>query len=98
MTATYAALRQALATAEWAGLPVPSVDFQWHGADEETATHVVSAFSDRRWRAAAGGQSEWLESFAPDGGHLIVYLPQIVPRPAADARAKAILAAVEASA
>ena len=89
---TYAAIRQALATAEWAGLPVPSVEIFWHNADDETARAVIDAFPGD-WYAKSSGRHEWLRN-----GHMVVFLPDrdlpFIPTE----RAEAILAACGVSA
>lgn len=59
-TETYASVRAVLDAAEAAGLPLPLINFGWHGVSDDTALTVVHTYPDATWRTAASGSSEWL--------------------------------------
>lgn len=87
---TYDEIRAALDAAESAGLPVPSVDFDWHDMSDDQATTIARAFPGWDWEAHAGGHSEWIGA-SRGGLDLTVFIAKA--NPDEPIRAKAVLAA-----
>lgn len=87
---TYDEIRAALDAAESAGLPVPSVDFDWHDMSDDQATTIARAFPGWGWEAHAGGHSEWIGA-SRSGLDLTAFIAKA--NPDEPIRAKAVLAA-----